>query len=126
MRPDSTTAGRTGESIAAGFLELQGYRIVERNYRFGHLEIDLLARKGRLLAVVEVRYRSRSSRATAAATVGPAKQRDLETAAVGYIRMRGLRDLAIRFDVVAIDATADQLVLRHIPGAFPASGRYRL
>ena len=64
----------------------------------------------------------------ASAAVGRAKQRDIETAAVGYLRVRGLTGLRVRFDVVTVEpANGDSstLVVRHLPGAFQASGRYR-
>jgi putative endonuclease len=118
--------GRHGETIAAAFLELRGYRILDRNYRFGHLEIDLVGLRGNVLVVVEVKFRARSRSGPAAGAVGPRKQRDLETAAVGYVKQRGHRGLHLRFDVVSLEARGEALLVRHVPGAFTATGRYRL
>ena len=120
--------GRYAEILAASFLALRGYRILERNFRYSRLEIDLVAAKGRLVAIVEVKYRARRGHGGAVGAVNAAKRRDLETAAVGYLQTHGLSGVAVRFDVVTIepvDGDGNALVVRHIPGAFRASGRYR-
>jgi putative endonuclease len=119
--------GRQAETIAA-FLVLRGYRILDRNWRYSRLEIDLVAAKANLLAVVEVKYRDRPRLGGAPAAVTPAKQRDIETATVGYLRVKGLSGLCVRFDVVTIEpapGAETSLVVKHLPGAFPATGRYR-
>jgi putative endonuclease len=119
--------GRAAESLAAAYLELSGYRILERNFRSARLEIDLVARTGNLIAIVEVKYRHRSRLGGAVGAVGTRKQRDLETAALGYLRARNLRGVAVRFDVVTLETTGPgRLTVTHIRGAFPASGRYRM
>jgi len=120
--------GRLGETMAASYLQLCGYRILERNYRFGHLEIDLLAARGNLLVVVEVKLRRSTAYGGAAAQVGRRKQRDLETAAVAFLkRHRSGRGQRVRFDVLSLEfGGPGRLVIRHLENAFPASGRYRL
>jgi putative endonuclease len=126
MQPTHVERGRYAEDIAAAYLLLSGYRILERNYRFHHLEVDVIARSENILAVVEVKYRRSRRRGGALFAVSAAKQRDLETAAVGYLASSGLRNVRVRFDVVALDVAGDrELTVRHIPGAFPGSGRYR-
>ena len=108
---------------------LRGYRILARNFRYSRLEIDLVARRDRELAVVEVKYRRGAAMGGALAAVSPAKQRDLETAAVGFLRLRRLEGVGVRFDVVTIDPDPGDphaLRVRHHRGAFAASGRYRL
>ena len=120
--------GRHGETLAAAFLELRGYAVVERNLRFGRLEIDLVVRRDNLVAFVEVKYRRNTRGGGAGAAVGFGKQRDVETAAVGYLKRRAWYRVAVRFDVVTVEpppGDENTLVLRHIPGAFAASGRYR-
>jgi putative endonuclease len=124
-----TTArrGRLAEDVAAAFLCLDGYQILDRNFRYGRLEIDILAGRPGLLAVVEVKLRVRPVLGGAVGAVGIEKQRDLETAAVGYLRMRRLERVSVRFDVIAIEPLPAGRGLRvlHLPGAFTASGRYR-
>jgi putative endonuclease len=129
MQPSHVERGRWAETLAAAFLCLRGYRILERNFRYSRLEIDLIAQKGNVVAVVEVKYRERPAKGGAMGAVGVSKQRDLETAAVGYLRFRGRIGLRIRFDVVTVEAMrgdASAVVVRHLPGAFQATGRYRV
>ena len=88
--------GRHAESLAAAFLCLRGYTIRDRNVRLGPLEIDLVAEHGDVLAVVEVKFREKPAMGGASGAVNPAKVRRLETAAVRYVRSRGIRGRKIR------------------------------
>ena len=124
MQPAHRHRGDHAETIAAAFLALNGYHILERNFRYSRLEIDLLAEKEGVLLVVEVKYRRRTRLGGARGAVSAQKQRDLETAALGYLRVTG-RTARVRFDVIVVEGTEDGLTLCHLRGAFPASGRYR-
>jgi putative endonuclease len=119
--------GRHAETMAAAFLCLNGYAITDRNVRFGPLEIDLVARRGNVLAVVEVKYRRRGMLGGAGGAIGHAKQRYLETAAVRFVRSRGLQGIRVRFDVVLIEPSGpNAMTVRHIQNAFAATGRYAM
>jgi len=120
--------GRHAETMAAAFLCLCGYVITDRNVRFGPLEIDLVARRGNVLAVVEVKYRRRGMLGGAGGAVGRMKERYLETAAVRFVRSRGLQGVRVRFDVVLIEpvSSGNAMTVRHIQNAFSATGRYAL
>ena len=50
--------GREGEALAANFLQQKGYEIVDRNWRYGPKEIDIVARDGDTMVFVEVKTRS--------------------------------------------------------------------
>jgi putative endonuclease len=109
----SSDYGRSAERIAAWLLRLQGFRIVGRNVRVGGREVDLIARRGRLLAVCEVKGRRRRERGAPVEAVGEAKQRRLrEAAELLLARDPSVRD--VRFDVVALDG----LRPRHLRAAF--------
>ena len=129
MQPAShVSRGRHAEALAAAFLALRGYEILARNFRYSRLEIDLIARQGPVLAIVEVKYRA-GGHERAALAVTPQKQRDLETAAVGYLKVTGMTGVGVRFDVVTLEPMQGEgrgLVVRHLPGAFGATGRYRM
>jgi len=121
--------GRHAETLAAAALALQGYEILERNFRYSRLEIDLIARRGDLLVFVEVKFRERPRKGGAVGAVTREKRLDVETAAVGYVKMKELRGARIRFDVIAVEparGSGASILIRHIPGAFRASGRYRM
>jgi len=108
-------AGRLGEALAASYLTLAGYRILARNLRVGHREIDLVVRRGDLVCLVEVRLRRRGSWVPAVQSLDPAKQRHLRRAAGEIARAFPAR--AWRHDLVAIDWQKDSgLVLSHLPG----------
>ncbi|NJM41045.1 MAG: YraN family protein, partial [Anaerolineae bacterium] len=58
MKRQKAEVGAWGESIAAKHLEAQGYTILHRNWRHGHGELDIVARKGELVVFIEVRTRT--------------------------------------------------------------------
>ena len=57
MEEDHIQRGRRGEEEAAGFLLGKGYSILERNWRYGHREIDIIAADRGMIVFVEVKYR---------------------------------------------------------------------
>ncbi len=111
--------GVIGERMAAGYLRLRGYRIVEQNYRAGHLEVDLIALDGYCLAFVEVKLRRGDSFGRAVEAVGAGKIRNLRKAARLYLSQEQRPTVSeIRFDLVAVDLDSrrDMMVLTHIKG----------
>jgi putative endonuclease len=103
--PETTRSiGQRGEDAAAHYLETQGLRLLERNYRCRGGEIDLVMRDRDTLVLVEVRLRASAAFGGAAASVGPRKQRRFILAARHLLLTRPeFRTLAVRFDVVALD-----------------------
>lgn len=93
--------GRRGEALAAWWLRLKGYRILARGFRTPVGEIDLVARRGRVLAMVEVKRRARM--ASALEAIGPRQQARIARAAEAFLqRHRGLAGLELRFDSLVI------------------------
>ena len=110
--------GSLGEELACRYLEEQGYRILERNWRWGHKEIDLIAQWGQYLIIGEVKTRSAGSFLGARDSVTREKQAFLGEAANAYVRQHVL-DLEVRYDILAIDIASDgSYQLEHIPSAF--------
>jgi putative endonuclease len=93
--------GRQAETLAACWLRLKGYRILARGFRVNVGEIDLIARRGRLLALVEVKARARLADAGESLSRGQ-KQRIGRAAQVFLQRHPHLGELDLRFDVVLI------------------------
>ncbi|MCH2172270.1 YraN family protein [Myxococcota bacterium] len=117
--------GAEGEDRAAADLEARGYRIVERNVRAGGVEIDIIARRGRTLAFVEVKTRRSRRQGPPEAAVHGAKQARLIRGAAAWLREHGTRAARVRFDVVACELDeAGRWSLRHLKGAFDASTQY--
>lgn len=93
--------GHRGEWLAALALMLKGYRIVARRHRTKLGEIDLIARRGDLVAIVEVKARPTLIQAMDA--VGFEARRRIEGAADLWLsKQRDAARLSIRFDIVAV------------------------
>ncbi len=106
--------GRRAETWAAWLLRLKGYRVLARRWRGRGGEIDLIARRGRIVAMVEVKARADLDRAAGAAA-GRGQAR-IARAAAEYLSGRPeLAGFDIRFDVVL--ASAGRLP-RHLPDAW--------
>ena len=110
--------GRWGERLAAGYLFFHGYRILERNYRCGRYEIDIVARERRtgILVFAEVKTRSSTSFGRPLDAVTTKKQLFLTRAAQGYLNARRIPDARTRFDVVEVYTHPLRIV--HLPGIF--------
>ena len=110
--------GRRGERLAAWYLRFHGYSILERNYRSGRYEIDVVARERRtgVLVFVEVKTRSSTAFGRPVDAVTAQKQLFLTRAAQGYLRARREPDAPTRFDVVEVYLRPLRIV--HLPGAF--------
>lgn len=109
--------GELGERIAAAFLALKGYDIIETNFRYARREVDLVARHGGFIVAVEVKLRRGRRFGSAAQAVGPRKLARLRTALLGIAAETGGR-FAPRVDVVAIDLDEDArgMTVEHIIG----------
>ncbi|WP_044189111.1 YraN family protein [Porphyromonas sp. COT-290 OH860] len=110
--------GRIGEEIACRLLEEAGLRILERNWRHRHSEVDIIAQEGDELVFVEVKVRSLSAYQTATEAVDADKQGHLIKAANAYIRLYQCT-LSVRYDIIAIDLAEDNRYrLEHIRSAY--------
>ena len=98
---NTTNLGRQGENLAADSYLDKGYTILERNYRFGRSEVDIIARKAKTLAIVEVKSRTSTYFGDPQSFVTKKQQRSLVLAADQYVNANGL-DVAVRFDIVSI------------------------
>jgi len=100
---DRRQKGTLAENSAAAFLEAQGFQILARNFLRRIGELDVVARDGDLLLIVEVRTRADDRFGGAAASVTPAKQRRIAgTAALFLNQHPELRRCRVRFDVVVV------------------------
>jgi len=117
------TLGQVAEEAASRFLARRGLAVVARNVRMRQGEIDLIARDGDRWVFVEVKCRHARWGDAPSAAVSWHKRRRLVRLAQLWLRWKGLGDAACRFDVVAVTVGARGAAdIRHIPGAFDASG----
>lgn len=110
--------GREGELLAREYLEELGFEIVEMNYRYGHGEIDIVAREGAVLVFCEVKMRKNDRFGPPEYAITPRKQRQIRRIAEGYFFDHEIREQETRFDVVAIRMRGQECELHHIRNAF--------
>jgi len=109
--------GTKGEQAALTHLLSHGYLLKQKNWRYKHLEVDLIMMDGPVLVFVEVKTRTTADFGLPYEAVNWQKQRKLSQAATIYIRQHGY-DGEIRFDVVSILSDQGQFNIRHIKDAF--------
>jgi uncharacterized protein (TIGR00252 family) len=110
--------GDHGEDLAAAALRQQGYKILERNYVTAMGEIDLIARQGKVLVVVEVKTRKSIRFGSPQEAVSVTKQARLRRLADYYLKAKGLTGSPVRFDVVAVTLAGDAPQVEIIQDAF--------
>ena len=95
--------GNNGEDLAIQFLIEHKFTIIERNYRFGKGEIDIIARdSGDVLVFVEVKTRMNDNYGDPEFSITKGKQRQIIKTAEGYLYERNITDTSCRFDVITI------------------------
>lgn len=109
--------GKKGEEAAAMYLLEKGYEILNQNWRFGHDEIDIVARKNDELVIVEVKTRSSDYFGDPMEAVDIKKQKILIRATESYISEFNY-DMNIRYDIISIILKNNNLSIRHIKDAF--------
>lgn len=113
--------GRKGEDIACRFLESKGHTILERNWRYGHLEIDIISFDAEGIHFVEVKTRRLSIQAPPQENVNHIKQARIAKAALKFLKTgKGLPfgNLECMFDVVAVTFDGDKPRTEWFPQAY--------
>lgn len=111
-------SGSLAEQLAADWLVGRGYELVEKNYRHGHAEIDLVMKHRGLLIFVEVKFRSGTGFGFAEEFVDSIKKKLLVKAADNYIYEKDWQK-DIRFDILAVYKNRDGAInFRHFEDAF--------
>jgi putative endonuclease len=117
--------GRAAEEAAAHYLTHDGWRLLGRNVRIGRGELDIVARRGPVLAFVEVKARRTQTCGAPEDGVGAAKRRQVARLAELWLAARpwALKGIdEVRFDIVAVDSTVFPSAIRHLPAAFTLGG----
>lgn len=109
--------GKKGEELALAHLQKNGYTILDKNWRYQKAEVDIIAQKGEILAVVEVKTRSTTDFGNPQDFVKPKKIKLLVTAIDEYVTSKNL-DVEVRFDIIAIVKENHKFALEHIKDAF--------
>lgn len=109
--------GKLGEAMAVEFLQQSGYEILETNWVFQKAEIDIIARKAGILAIVEVKTRSSTDFGQPQDFVKSPKIQLLVKAVNAYVQTNDL-DVSVRFDIVAVSKEVNQFKIVHLEDAF--------
>jgi putative endonuclease len=108
--------GKHGEQVAVDYLLAHDMQILDRNWRCPDGEIDVVAREGRTLVVVEVKTRSGRTHGTAFEAVTEAKIARLRRLAGRWLGEQSEGFDAVRIDVIALERFAGDFVIRHERG----------
>ena len=118
-RPEGLRRRGSGlEDIAARWLSERGWRILDRNYRDGPREIDIVARRRGIVAFVEVKGRRSLSGGHPFESIGWRKRADIERAAARWIREHAPGFVHFRFDAVALTRNRGCWRVEHLPDAW--------
>lgn len=113
--------GRTGEDLACDFLISNGHTILERNWRFGHLEIDIISCDPEGIHFVEVKARKTNIQAPPQNNVDIMKQKRIAKAAAWYLkssRKIPMGDRECMFDIFAVTFGKNGIKTEWFPQAF--------
>ena len=109
--------GKLGEELAMAYLQENGYEIRDTNWTFQKAEIDIIAQKGNVLAIVEVKTRSSTDFGLPQDFVKPKKIQLLVKAVNEYVIANNL-DLTVRFDIIALHKKDNTFIIEHLEDAF--------
>jgi putative endonuclease len=110
--------GELGERIAERWLKRNGWRVVQRRFRIGHRDIDLIVTRDDTVAFVEVKARRGTEFGDPVEAVNWSKQKELARSASVWIDRHGRASESYRFDVVGILVEGERVRVRHVPNAF--------
>lgn len=109
--------GKLGEELGVEFLRKEGYEILDTNWTFQKAEIDIIAQKENILAIVEVKTRSSLEFGLPQDFVKPKKIQLLVKAVNEYVVSKNL-DVNVRFDIIAVHKEGKSFVIEHLIDAF--------
>lgn len=110
--------GRICEDIAARHLTAGGWIVLHRNFRFGHKEVDVIARRANVVAFVEVKGRSGDGFGHPLEAITRAKRAEIGRVAAYWIARFGVAGDVYRFDAIAVHGNAARPVIEHVEDAW--------
>lgn len=96
--------GRWGEDLAATFLEEKGYQIIERDWKSGHHDLDIVATEGSALVIIEVKTRRNRLFGNPEEAIDYKKRKSLQSAINHYVKTHHFGS-SVRFDIISIVGT---------------------
>lgn len=113
--------GELGERIAERWLRRSGWRVLQRRFRSGHRDIDLVVERDGTVAFVEVKARRGEAFGQPVEAVNWRKQKELTKSAMVWIDRHGRASEVYRFDVIGVLVTDGRVRVRHVTDAFRVS-----
>ena len=110
--------GQEGEDIACDFLLSRGHQILERNWRAGHLDLDIISECEDGLHFVEVKARTAPVTTALTDQVNKVKQKRISAAALQYLNKKHLAGREVFFDIVSVWFNHGEAVVRYFPQAW--------
>lgn len=110
--------GQAGEQMACDFLKTQGHQILDRNWRTGHLELDIVSEAADGVHFVEVKARTAPVTTTVLDQVNAVKQKRISAAAGQYLNKKHMEGKEVFFDIVSVLFDGEQTVVRYFPQAW--------
>ena len=120
MVNDPHSTGIQGEEAACRYLEKKGYHILDRNFRGGRYEIDIVAQNGNIVVFCEVKTARSKKFGPSITWVTQDKIKHITRAASEYINIHEFHGCSFRFDVIGLDAEGGEISIKHIENAFTA------
>ena len=115
---NTSKLGELGEQMACDFLQTRGHQILDRNWRGGHLEIDIVSEAADGLHFVEVKARKAPVTTSIDDQVNSVKQKRISAAALKYLNNKNLSGREVFFDVVSVLFNGPETTVRYIPQAW--------
>ncbi len=110
--------GNRGEEIAVRYLQENGYKILIRNYRSRHGEVDIICTRGQILIFVEVKTRTNTSFGSPEESITRIKREHIRKVALAYLQTYRHPFKEMRFDVIGILMNGDEPRINHLMAAF--------
>ena len=110
--------GRTGEQRACDYLLSRGHRILDRNWRGGHLEVDIVSEASDGIHFVEVKARTAPVQSEVADQVPLLKQKRISAAALRYLNSQSLQGQEVFFDVISVVFDGPEIQIDYFPQAW--------
>lgn len=110
--------GEAGEQMACDFLQSQGHQILDRNWRSGHLELDIISEAPDGVHFVEVKARTAPVTTSVSDQVNKVKQKRISAAAGQYLSKKQMEGKEVFFDIVSVLFDGEETVVRYFPQAW--------
>lgn len=117
---DRRWIGEYGECVAVDFLRASGHRVLKRNFKGPRRgEVDIIARRDRLLLFIEVKTRQKDTKIRPLDAVDKSKQQLIERGANAWLKLLKTRNIPWRFDVIEVLIEDGELpAINHVRDAF--------